>query len=116
MHRHVLRIKTRILGGIDIMQLADGFDANAGFLQAMAPTLVTAFVSDGIIPAAMLMDRKPGRQTGTRRHADWRGRIGIGETRAARCQGIEMRRARQRMAGDTHQIGAMFIRQENENV
>ena len=99
-----------------IVQLADGFDAQAGILKPVAPARHAPVIGDGIVPVAGVVGEAAGRETGPRGHADRAIRIGIRELRAARGERIEVRRLRQRMAGAAKHSCVVLVGHQHEHV
>ena len=55
-------------------------------------------------------------QRGSRRIADWRRTIGFGKVDATRCQGIDVGRLQEGMAGAAHVVPAQLVGHDEEDV
>src|SRR5213076_1618585 len=75
-----------------------------------------AVIGDRVVPEADLVDIAAGRQRGSRRHADRRIAIGVGEAHAASRQPVEIRRPDHRVTVTTEYPPAVLVRQNEQQV
>ena len=96
--------------------LADGLDGNTRILKLVPPSPRGAGIGAGIVPMASLVDIAAGGESGTRRNADRRRRVGVGGAQAAACQRNKVRGYYKIMASAAHGIKPVFVRQNDKKV
>jgi hypothetical protein len=98
------------------MELADRHRLVAGLAQAVVPARDRAVIWIGVVPEADLVDVFAGRERRARRDADRRGRPAGGKPRAAPGQQVEIRRPHKRMAVATHEVAAVLVGHQDDEV
>ena len=78
-HRDVKPVEPAVILRVAIVKLADGLDGNTRILKLVPPSPRGAGIGAGIVPMASLVDIAAGGESGTRRNADRRRRVGVGE-------------------------------------
>ena len=98
------------------VQLADRDDLVAALAQHVVPARHGAVVGVAVVPVADLEVVLAGGESRARRHADRRGGVGVGETRAARRQPVEVGGRDDRMAGASHDRRIVLVRHQDDEI
>ena len=108
-HGNVLDVKSGRILLRAVVQLADGFDRDAGFLQGMAPAGNRAVIGHCIVPKPVPVDIAARGEGGPGRHADRRWRVGIRKAHPTGGETVQIGRQDAWVPGTAHGPRLVFV-------
>ena len=116
-HGDALVGKADVVGGVAVVELADGGDGVAVLCEPMTPAGgAIAGVGRGVIPGAYLVDVTTGGEAGAGGDADGGVAVGSGERGAGRGQVVQIWGLRQRVSSTAQHAGVVLVGHENQEV